>query len=64
MEAWSLKLLAAVLAASTPQFDMQSEDACVLAAKELTLRLQAEAICVNTFDGRVLWFKSGRQVGE
>ncbi len=42
--------------------DMQSEDACVLAAKALSERLQADAICVNTFDGRVLWFERGKQV--
>ena len=58
MEAWSLIVF---LAARHVQIDAQSEDACVIAAKAITLRLEVEAVCVNSFDGRVLWFTNGRQ---
>jgi len=62
MEAWALVFAANLALSPERGIDMQSEDACVLAAKAITLRLAVDAICVNSFDGRVLWFSKGRQL--
>lgn len=59
MEAWVL-ILYFVSGART--IDVQNEDSCVLIAKELTETLSVNGICINTFDGRVLWFNKGKQI--
>lgn len=46
----------------TRQLDMQNEDACIIAAKELTQKAANVGLCINTFDGRVLYFHQGKQV--
>ncbi len=62
MEAWAL-LFAFNLATSPVRgVDMQNEDACVVAAKAITQALNVEALCLNAFDGRALWFYKGKQV--
>lgn len=42
-------------------FDMQNEDAVVIAGKSLSNR-QGPIVCINQFDGKVLWFVNGKQV--
>lgn len=59
MEAWTLLLQ---LSTALHSFEMQNEDSCVLAAKSLTLNITPRALCINTFDGRTLYFQYGRQV--
>lgn len=60
MEAWVLVLYTNY---GHIQMDIQSEDACITVAKVLTERAHHPAgVCVNQFDGRVLWFRHGKQV--
>lgn len=42
----------------------QSEEACVTMAKSITARLPMDGMCVNEFDGTVLWFTMGKQVDK
>lgn len=61
MEAWVLLLFTSDH--TQVRIEMQSEDACVTAAKQLSERnLHPRATCVNTWDGRVLYFKHGKQI--
>lgn len=63
MEAWVLILaFRAGWANPVRQIDMQSENACVIAGKELTIKAAVVGICVNTFDGTVLYFHGGKMV--
>lgn len=63
MEAWVLVLaFRAGWGHSIRQLDMQNEDSCVIAAKELTIKSATVSLCINTFDGRVLYFHAGKQV--
>ena len=42
--------------------NVQSEDACVLAAKAITLRTAAAAICIDEFEGKIFFFERGKQL--
>ena len=46
-------------------FDMQNEDAVVQMAIELTARVIPNdlLICISQFDGKVLYFRNGKQIG-
>lgn len=59
MEAWVLHFY---LNVSKPSIDMQSEDACVRAAKVVSSTLPYPILCINTFTGEVLAFRDGKQI--
>lgn len=61
MEAWVCFLT--YLNNRMAQIEMQSEDATVTAMKQLTKHPTGpvSALCVNQFDGKVLYFRLGKQ---
>ena len=61
MEAWIFAYWGSI---ARPNIDVQSEDACVLVAKRITAYYSGVGICINTFDGRVLYFVRGSQVAR
>ena len=61
MEAWTFIFW---LGNSSParKLDVQNEDACVLIARMITEGLPVDGVCINSFDGKVLFFRYGKQV--
>lgn len=43
-------------------FEMQSEEASISAALEVTSKLPVNVFCISQFDGTVMWFSQGKQV--
>lgn len=62
MEAWVCIVILA--SGNSVTFEMQNEDATVIAAKSITDYLDGMIFCVNQFDGKTLRFYHGKQVDE
>lgn len=62
MEAWVCLLH--YINNRTAQIEMQNEDAVILAMKELTNNPMGPitAVCINQFDGKIFYFRQGKQV--
>lgn len=62
MEAWVCLLH--YINNSTAQIEMQNEDATIIAMKEITQHPlgPVTALCINQFDGKVLYFRQGKQI--
>lgn len=58
MTSWSLVL---IFTYGLTTLNMQSEDACVIAAKQITSKTLTVAFCVDEFEGRALLFEKGEQ---